>query len=144
VQLNAIAGFTENIDYDIDAVVINTANIPEKGQALAVDSMPVVLTAEQVSTLTPPAAISGFATSANQDTFIIELYILNGAMAMRTDDVGSGVIYQGWANPGTATSAASWRIKKIVDTTGDFAITFADGNRNFDNVWDNRASLTYT
>lgn len=46
------------------------AKIPAQGQALAAASMPVVLTAAQLSTLTPPAAISGFATSAKQDTQI--------------------------------------------------------------------------
>lgn len=38
--------------------------IPSQGQALAAASTPVVLTAIQVSTLTPPAAITGFALEA--------------------------------------------------------------------------------
>ncbi len=42
--------------------------LPAQGQALAAASTPVVLTAAQVTTLTPPAAITGFATSAKQDT----------------------------------------------------------------------------
>lgn len=62
----------------------STARIPAQGQALAAASMPVVLTAAQITTLTPPAAIVGFAlesggnlatiagkdfaTSAKQDT----------------------------------------------------------------------------
>lgn len=41
---------------------------PALGQALAAASVPVVLTAAQVTTLTPPATITGFATSAKQDT----------------------------------------------------------------------------
>lgn len=41
---------------------------PALGQALAAASVPVVLTAAQITTLTPPAAIAGFATSAKQDT----------------------------------------------------------------------------
>lgn len=36
------------------------------GQQLAAASLPIVLTASQLTTLTPPAAITGFATSANQ------------------------------------------------------------------------------
>lgn len=39
---------------------------PALGQALAAASVPVVLTAAQVTTLTPPAAIAGFATAVNQ------------------------------------------------------------------------------
>lgn len=57
-----------------DATDTSVASIdtktPALGQALAAASVPVVLTAAQVSTLTPPAAISGFATSAKQDTII--------------------------------------------------------------------------
>jgi hypothetical protein len=41
---------------------------PALGQALAAASVPVVLTAAQIITLTPPAAITGFATSALQTT----------------------------------------------------------------------------
>jgi len=41
-------------------------NIPAQGQALEAASMPIVLTAAQVTTLTPPAAITGFATAAKQ------------------------------------------------------------------------------
>ena len=40
--------------------------IPSQGQALESASMPVVLPAAQITILTPPAAITGFATSAKQ------------------------------------------------------------------------------
>jgi hypothetical protein len=42
----------------------STAKIPSQGQALAGASMPVVLPATQITTLTPPAAITGFALEA--------------------------------------------------------------------------------
>lgn len=54
-----------------------------------------------------------------------------------------GVIYIGYADPGTATSAASWRIKKV-DISNYPVITWADGDTNFNNVFDNRVSLTYS
>jgi hypothetical protein len=55
------------------------------------------------------------------------------------------VAYMGQATPGTATSAASWRIQKLVfGGDGDVTTTWADGNASFDNVWDDRASLTYS
>lgn len=44
------------------------AKTPALGQALAAASVPIVLTAAQLTTLTPPAAIAGYATSAKQDT----------------------------------------------------------------------------
>lgn len=48
---------------------------PALGQALAASSVPVVLTAAQITTLTPPAAITGFATSAKQDNLLTELQL---------------------------------------------------------------------
>src|SRR3990167_7263596 len=85
------------------------------------------------------------ATEDTLSSLLTELYINNGGMAMQVDDV-TGTIYQGWAQPGTLTSASSWRIRKIVDTGSptDTAITFADGNRNFDNIWNNRLALSYS
>ena len=56
----AIAASVDSID----------GKTPALGQALAAASVPVVLTDAQVTTLTPPAAITGFATAANQTTAI--------------------------------------------------------------------------
>ena len=54
-------------------------------------------------------------------------------------------VYYGEAVPGTPTSAASWRIKRMVfGTNGNLTTTWADGNDSFDNIWDNRASLDYS
>lgn len=53
-------------------------------------------------------------------------------------------VYIGEAQAGEATSAASWRVKNInFNSEGDATTTWADGDTNFDNIWDNRASLTY-
>jgi hypothetical protein len=54
----------------------------------------------------------------------------------------ANVHYLGKAKPGTATASASWQIRKVDETSG-VSVLFADGNPNFDNVWDNRESLTY-
>lgn len=57
------------------------------GQQVAAESIPVVLPAAQISTLTPPAAISGFLTEADFDTKV-------GALtetAPATDTASSGV-----------------------------------------------------
>ena len=55
------------------------------------------------------------------------------------------VAYLGQALPGVATTSPAWRIQKLVfNAQGDVTCTWADGNADFDNVWDNRASLTYT
>jgi hypothetical protein len=66
-----------------DPAVVSLASIdtklPALGQALAAASVPVVLTAAQITTLTPPAAITGFATAANQSTEITALQAIQTA-----------------------------------------------------------------
>jgi len=60
----------------------------------------------------------------------------------RLDDTTTlNMIYIGEAVPGTATSAATWRIKRLNIATG-LIIEWA-ANGNLTQVWDNRASLTY-
>lgn len=51
--------------------------------------------------------------------------------------------YVGRAELGTASSAAAWRIKRIYNNGSEVQVAFADGNASYDNVWDNRASLSY-
>lgn len=63
------------------------AKIPALGQALAAASTPVVLTAAQVTTLTPPAAITGFATESTLDTRLGSLT----EVAPATDTASSGL-----------------------------------------------------
>jgi len=65
-----------------------------------------------------------------------------GQLALQLDEVGA-TTYIGEAEPGSLTSLALWRIKRIVETGPDSEITWADGNSDFDNIWDNRLSLTY-
>ncbi len=55
------------------------------------------------------------------------------------------ITYRGDALPGTATSGALWRIQQMTtQSDGDISIVFADGDDNFDNIWDNRLSLSYS
>lgn len=54
---------------------------PALGQALDAASVPVVLTAAQIATLTPPAAITGFATALRQDLQTASLTSIDGKLA---------------------------------------------------------------
>lgn len=60
-----------------------------------------------------------------------------------TDSGTATTQYIGKAAPGVATSEAKWQIKKLNEATGT-VITFADGDIEFDNIWDNRQSLSYS
>ena len=59
-----------------------------------------------------------------------------------TDSVNADVSYAGKAPAGSSNSEAKWQIKKIDETSG-IAITYANGNTNFNNIFDNRENLTY-
>lgn len=61
-------------------------------------------------------------------------------------DANSNLQYYGEAMPGSATSAAVWRIKKLTyDSSNNLlSILWADGDDQMDNIWDNYASLTYS
>ena len=67
---------------------------------------------------------------------------------MIVDEASSTVTYIGWAIPGSNSTEgkadARWKIKKIDETTNPTVIGYADGNDNYDNIWDNRASLSYS
>ena len=58
---------------------------------------------------------------------------------------GDNPEYVGWAAPGTATSASTWRIMKVTwSGSNPTNVKWADGDAKFDNVWDNRASYSYS
>lgn len=65
------------------------------------------------------------------------------AYAKQTDFVGDDIIYRGEAEAGSTFSSPVWRIKKIIFVGEDVSEIWADGNTNFDNIWDNRVSLNY-
>lgn len=76
----------------------------------------------------------------------IELYAMPSyAIQLDQDPLDSSYAYLGQADPGSSTAAAAWRIQKLTfGVDGDLSSQWADGNSNFDNVWDNRASLSYS
>lgn len=65
--------------------------------------------------------------------------------AKRIDFFSDTVIYKAEAMPGTADSSPNWRIHKItIAGDNDIVETFADGNSNFDNIWNDRLTLSYS
>lgn len=69
---------------------------------------------------------------------------VRGLTATVVDEASASVIYVGKAAIGSATSAAVWRISKITTSGTVTQIMWADGDTASDNVWDNRASLSYS
>lgn len=131
--------------------------------ALKVDGSAVIQPVSAVSLPLP----TGAATASNQSTANTSLSSIDGktpsfgqaAMsgatpvaiasnqtatpwALRLDSTSTAnVIYVGIAAVGSLTASAAWQVKKIDQTSG-VVITWA-GSAAYNQVWDNRTSLTY-
>ena len=70
--------------------------------------------------------------------------VINTIYSIRVDDATSTVTYIGEAPLNASESSSVWRIKRLETIGNILSITYADGDQNFDNVWIDRASLTYT
>lgn len=64
-----------------------------------------------------------------------------GSYAVRYDKT-STYIYAGEAEAGSLDADPVWRIKRV--TRASSVKLFADGNSDFDNIWNNRASYSYS
>lgn len=107
---------------DIGDVTINNAsgasavNIQDGGNSITVDGT---------------VAVSGTVTVAETG------YIT------RLEEASATITYVGQAAPGSATSSAVWRVKRL-DSAAGLVVLYADGNTNFDNTWDGRAGFSYS
>lgn len=60
------------------------------------------------------------------------------------DSSVSGTTYVGIGMMGSVESDAVWQIFKVSTASGITKVQFADGDENYNNVWDDRDSLTYS
>lgn len=65
----AITNFANETGGNLAAIKAKTDNIPAQGQALAAASLPVVLTAAQITTLTPPTTVIANMGTVTADPF---------------------------------------------------------------------------
>ncbi len=63
--------------------------------------------------------------------------------ATQVDQPDSSTTYVGKAVIGSSSASAVWQIQKLAVSGTVTTATWADSDSNFDNVWTNRASLTY-
>lgn len=68
-----------------------------------------------------------------------------GSIPVLIDEASSSVTYIGKSRTlGVAEGSAVWQIQKIELSGTVTKILWADGDGEFDNVWSDRASLTYS
>ncbi len=58
-------------------------------------------------------------------------------------EINSNTTYKGYALPGSKTSDPVWAIQMVTTDKDTTSSLWADGNRNFDKVWDKRTELNY-
>lgn len=63
--------------------------------------------------------------------------------AVKLDQFDANTLYIGLAPIATLGSDPGWQIRRFLTTGSVSDLTWADGDQQFDNVWDNRTSLTY-
>ena len=78
--------------------------------------------------------------SADNDKSKVAVTLEDSSSGLIVDQATSTTIYLGEGLFGALTSEAKWKIKKI-DLSSGVRITSA--STDFDQIWDNRASLTY-
>ncbi len=134
---------TSDLTFDGGALEVKVTSVSGAGSSSFSDSSNVAKSAlvdadrhVQVDVLS-----SVLPSSASTETTLQTISFGGFKFVIRMATVGD-VDYVGEASIGTATSAASWRVKKIDSTTG-VIIQWA-GTGVFDQVWDNRASLSYS
>lgn len=70
--------------------------------------------------------------------------ITEGNYTTKIDAADANTTYVGKAQIGSATSSAVWQIKKVSISGNITTIAWANGTDAFTNIFDNRASYSYT
>lgn len=60
------------------------------------------------------------------------------------DETDANCVYVGWADIGSSLASAVWRIKRIKIATSITSIGWAGSSDSFKQIWNNRASLSYS
>lgn len=134
---------TSDLTFDSGSLQVKVTSLPAAGggsfsDSGNVDKKGLVDTDRHVQV---DVLSSALPSSASTETTLQTISFGGFKFTLRLATVGD-VDYVGEAAIGTATSSASWRIKKV-DSTSGISITWA-GTGTFDQIWDNRASLSYS
>lgn len=155
---------TNIIKIDIGQGALHNIFIPHGDVTAPVTANPAALRDAISSMLDPEEAgsMAGYATEAKQDNEITQLAAINTAIAalqalmdtlnekwfypvQREDDGGAGTVYKGYClDTGSLDNEPVWAIERIRLEGEVHVHTWANGNRNFTNVWSERETLAYS
>lgn len=80
----------------------------------------------------------------NNNQVDVSVTSTNSTQKIIIDEVSTSVSYIGFSEIGSSTANPVWRILKITVSGTITELLHADGDGAYDNIWDNRASLTYS
>jgi len=75
---------------------------------------------------------------------VFKASLLDAAHKTLIDEVNATTTYIWDADIWSLTSDSVWMIRRLTTTGNDLAVEYADASPNFDKVWDDRASYTYS
>ncbi len=85
----------------------------------------------------------GFLDVSKVSDGLAKLEVTGGPYTTRVDPQGL-LTYFGKALLGSLTSDPVWRIALLDDSGPELVVLFADGDKDFDNVWDDHLTLSYS
>jgi len=95
-------------------------------------------------TIPGTVAVNGPLTDAELRSAEVPVVSTTAGRASRVDEVDATTTYIGSAVAGSATSGAVWAVQRLTTSGADLTVEWADGDAETNNVWDNRASLSYS
>jgi len=134
----------DNFEVITDGEVTGLSGLTDGEWYYVSDTTAGLLTLTESSIYSNPILI---ATSATTGIVLsLRAQDIGGSAAVVTrsdyDSTNLQYLYTGTADTGSATSSAVWRISRYDFANG--TIEYADGNENYDNIYDNRELLTYS
>ena len=74
---------------------------------------------------------------------LLDLMPVNYETRIIEDSGNINISYVGKSATGSVTSTATWQVRRLDETTG-LIQEWADGDSDFNNIWDDRESLSYS
>jgi hypothetical protein len=116
---------------------------------------------DQIMGMLQSTATTGLATEINQESELSQLKTLQASVSSLNDRLTSldnklfyepalvdesnaNVVYEGYAAPGTKTSDPLWAVLMVTNKKGVLSYQWANGNKGFTNIWDNRKTLAFS
>ncbi len=151
---------TNIIKIDIGKGALYNVFIPYADVTIPSTANPEALK-DVINTMLSASIVSGTATEEKQIVEIEKLNALNATAdtiknavnaldskiffePVMVDESNPNLIYKGFASPAANGQDAVWAIQRVSIANEICSYQWADGNKNFDNVWNNRAALIYS